>query len=87
MHIIYIYYLYCTIQHFFLILAIKFFFLFVFYFCICLNTLGKSISRAVLSIPPTSIVGVDTGPALTFGVYFSGEFSLDSSKSIIIYIN
>lgn len=59
----------------------------IYYFCICVNTFGKSISRATLSIPPSSGIGGGTaGPALTFGVYFAGEFSLDSSKSIIIII-
>lgn len=55
------------------------------YFCICLNTLGKSMSRAELSIPLSSIIGVgNVGATLTFGAYFAGEFSLDSSRSIIM---
>lgn len=52
-------------------------------FCICLNTLGKSMSRAELSTPPLTSA-VDATLAVIFGLYRSGEFSLDSSKSIKI---
>lgn len=52
-------------------------------FCICLNTLGKSISRAELSIPLLT-PAVDATPGILFGLYRTGEFSLDSSKSIKI---